>query len=112
MDTLVTELAVVIVLATFSMIGTAVSAFVTLKSRKVLYDVNDAVNHRHEKKGVGALKMYDLLWETHARSNELIEWKRSYDDGPLDNGSKVHDFMAGLESRLQKIEDKIECDCH
>ena len=70
--------------------------------------VNDAVNHRHEKRGEGAMKLYDLAWENHKATDELISWKRSYEGGPLDKGDKVREFCQQTEERLKQIETKME----
>ena len=105
------ELIVLIVMGVVALIGMAVSAWVAVTSRRVLNEVNDAVNHRHEKRGGAAPKMYDLLWETHEKSNELIEWKRTYDEGPLSTGTKVVEFVGDVQDRLGNIEDKIHTKC-
>jgi hypothetical protein len=81
-----------------------ITAYFQWKAKKDISQVNDAVNHRHEK-GHGALKLYDLVWENHIRSNELIEWKRSYDKGPLDDGTKVTTFVEEIESFRREADD-------
>jgi hypothetical protein len=81
------------------------TAYFQWKAKKDISEVNDAVNHRHDKAGEGALKLYDLVWENHKRSNELIEWKRGYDEGPLDDGTKVHDFVQDIAAFRQEAEE-------
>lgn len=111
LDTIFTELVVLIIMGFIALIGISVSAWVAVTSKRVLNEVNDAVNHRHEKRGDGAPKMYDLLWETHEKSNELIEWKRTYDGGPLSTGLKVVEFVDTVFDRLDALEEKTARDC-
>ena len=80
-----------------------VGAWFTRRAMKSIEDVNDAVNHRHVKKGEGALKLYDLVWENHCKATELIEWKRGYDGGPLDNGTKVETFVTNSSKALDDL---------
>ena len=70
-------------------------------------EVNDAVNHRHQR-GEGALKLYDLVWENHQKTDELIGWKRGYEAvGLLDNGGKVSKFVDETRKRLDKVESNV-----
>ena len=105
----------IVVVAVITLIGvmiTAIFSFLTAvivsRSGKEVSEINDAVNHRHIKKGPTALKLYDLVWENHTTAKELIEWKRSYDKGPLDDGHKVTEFVDHVNSKLQDVEDSIE----
>jgi hypothetical protein len=99
----------------FTSVVACLTALFQWKAKQSLSEVNDAVNHRHEKHGASSLKLYDLVWENHERTNELIEWKRSYDDGPLDDGNKVNDFVGTIDKfreeaseHFNKLDDKIE----
>lgn len=87
-------------------------AAISHRSHRSVKEINDAVNHRHEKKGPDAPKLYDLIWENHEKSNELIEWKRGYDDGPLGTGGQVDRFVEKTNRRLDRLEQQSdECDC-
>ena len=86
---------------------TCVTAYFQWQAKKDVSDINDAVNHRHIKKGNDALKLYDLVWENHLKSTELIEWKRTYDGGPLDSGTKVEDFFDSTTKRLETLSSDI-----
>jgi len=117
----------ILFVATLGAIGSAVTAWLQYKAHKrlkpmdqaqrnieeltkVLTEVNDAVNHKHEKRGPDAMKMYDLVWETHEKVDEVIQWKRSYDGGPLDMGHKVVNFVDRMEESCKKIEElEIVC---
>lgn len=46
--------------------------------RRKVDEINDAVNHRHER-GDGALKLYDLVYENHKKTDELVEWNKRQD---------------------------------
>lgn len=77
------------------------------QSKEEISQINDAVNHRHDKKGQDAPKLYDMMWENHLKADELIQWKRGYDGGPLDDGTKVQEFFDETNDRLGKIENKL-----
>lgn len=89
-----------------SVVG-VITAYFQSKMKKEVSQVNDAVNHRHEK-GEGALKLYDLVWENHKRASELIEWKRTYDKGPLDDGHKVELFVHETNKRLEDLQKDVK----
>ena len=91
------------------------TAYFQWKAKKDIADVNDAVNHRHVKAGDGALKLYDLVWENHQRSNELIEWKRGYDGGSFSEPAKVEQFVNQTSAfqmhatdELKKLNEKVD----
>lgn len=96
----------------FGVIVTAILSYInnirSKNSKKIIDEINDAVNRRHEKRGPSAPKLYDLIWENHQKADELIQWKRGYDGGPLDNGQKAEDFYQETTSRLSAIEQSIK----
>ena len=104
-----------VIIAALAFMGVLISQWVIFcvsmrnekRNSRVVEEINDAVNHRHlraDSSGNVPLKMYDLIWETHQRGDELIEWKRSYDHGPLDNGQKVHEFVQKVDKMQQSID--------
>ena len=97
-----------IIVALIGFIGIFVSAVFSYLCHKHAREINDSVNHKHEKAGPGALKLYDLVWHNFQTAQELIEWKRGYDDGPLSTGSKVFEFVQETGERLEKIENHIQ----
>lgn len=116
MDPEVKEMIQIALSALISLIGAA-TAWIALRAKKAAEEANDAVNHRHKKvaaKGVEVsevappLKLYDLAWENHQKVDELIQWKRGYDGGPLDSGTKVEEFVEKTNSRLQAVESNIK----
>ncbi len=102
-----------ICVALFGLIGVMTGALFSYLGLRQSRQINDAVNHRHER-GPDALKLYDLALENHSttralekQSAELIEWKRSYEDvGLLDTGSKVGEFVTEVKTRLDQLEQK------
>ena len=96
-----------VIVSLIGLIGVITTSIFGYLTHKHAREINDAVNHRHEKRGEGAPKMYDLVWENHQKADELLDWKRSYEGGPLDHGAKVKDFVDGVHERLEKIEDKL-----
>ena len=97
-----------IIVSLIGLAGVSVTAVFSYLSSSRAKEINDAVNHRHEKRGADAPKLYDLAWENHRKVDELIEWKRTYQGGPLDDGNKVVDFVESTERRLSKLEGAIE----
>lgn len=80
------------------------------KILKLCAETNDAVNMQHERKdadGNVPPKIFDLVWENHKKTDELIGWKRGYDEGPLDNGHKVREFVDDTNKRLDHHSDEL-----
>jgi len=50
---------------------------------------NDAVNNRHPDHP----KLYDIALKNKAGVDELIEWRRSYNDTPWSDGRGVHKWL-------------------
>ncbi len=108
-----------IVLGLFGLVGVMTGALFSYLGLRHSRQINDAVNHRHER-GPEALKLYDLALENRSSANrlqhqaeELLVWKRSYEGGPLDTGAKADDFveivgahMDETKERLDKLEQK------
>jgi hypothetical protein len=103
---------VVVALVTLGgVVLTSVLAFIVawmqVRTRRNIDEINDAVNHRHLKAANGSdvpPKLFDLVWESHKDSKELIEWKRGYDGGPLDNGTKVEEFVDRMDNLADKVD--------
>ncbi len=99
----------------------AYTAYHAKKAKDSGDQINDAVNHRHEKAGPDAPKLYDAVIHLHERTDhidekadELIQWKRGYDGGPLDHGEKVLDFVESvqdLKSKVDYLHSKCKGDC-
>jgi hypothetical protein len=106
-----------------AIIGAIVLGVLTWIAKQV-NQVNDAVNHRHKRKtsnGETPPKLYDLAIENHQKIvenhqridglsedlGELVEWKRSYDGGPMDNGVKVIEFHSETHERLGNLEETV-----
>lgn len=99
----------------------AYTAYNAKKAKESGDQINDAVNHRHIKAGPDAPKLYDAVIHLHERTNhidmkadELIEWKRGYDGGPLAHGEKVLDFVKSvndLKSQVDYLNEKYQGDC-
>lgn len=96
-----------IIVSMIGFLGIVVTAMFGYLNHRHAREINDAVNHRHDKVGPGAPKLYDLMWENHQKADELIQWKRSYDGGPLDHGAKAVEFVVTTTERLESIEGDI-----
>ena len=89
-----------------SIIVSVIAGYFAWRAARDSRQVNDAVNHRHEKRGDGALKLYDLSWENHQKIDELVEWKRGYEGaGLLDTGKKVVEYTDHINTRLDTLEE-------
>ena len=82
-------------------IAASMAAVWAAKAKREASQANDAVNHRH---AVGTPRLYDLALRNDERTDELIEWKRGYDGGPLDDGQKVEQFVDEFE-RLKALQE-------
>ena len=90
----------------------AYSAYQSSQAKSVGEQINDAVNNRHEKAGPNAPKLYDAVIHLHERTDhidkkadELLEWKRTYDEGPLSNGPKVIAFVESVHELKDQVDD-------
>lgn len=77
-------------------------------------EVNDAVNHA-DKRGPDAMKLYDMVMDAHRRGkatadqvSELVDWKRSYENGPMDTGVKVIEYVEGTSKKLDELGAKVD----
>ncbi len=92
------------------------TAWHTRKVTKMSASIEDSVNHRHAKPE-GTPRLYDAIIELHQHSHrmdektdELLEWKRTYDDGPLDTGSKAFKFVESVHELKEQV-NKLEKHC-
>jgi hypothetical protein len=68
---------------------------------------NKAVN------GVGKdqPRIYDMVYGTHHRLKAMEAWHDDYEGGPLDNGEKVKNFVAGVKAKddmLAEIAEEVK----
>jgi hypothetical protein len=73
--------------------------------------INAAVNDR----SASDPKLYELvlgmsrqLVQNTSHCAELVGWKRSYDDGPLDTGDKVVEFVGAIDAKLDEFGNRLE----
>ncbi len=105
---------------TIAAIASAYSAWHSKKAKDTGDVINDAVNHRHLKandKGELPPKLYDAVLHLHERTDnidekadEILLWKRSYDGGPLDAGSKVVEFVKSVDALKDRM-DRLHGEC-
>ena len=67
-------------------------------------EANDAVNHRHK----GQPRLFDVVLKNHGHIEELVQWKRSYDDSPWKTGEGVNEWLAKYSDRLDRLTE--QCD--
>jgi hypothetical protein len=91
------------IIKALTLLVVTMSAIFAKRASMQAAEANDAVNHRHAD---GSPRLYDLAIRNDQRLDELLEWKRGYDGGPLDTGQKVTDFMAEFE----KLRASCQCE--
>lgn len=109
-------LAAVCFIAIFTMRWLLGSFVDRLKAIEVaVNEVNESVNHRHEKDGDQGRTLYDLAVENNKRIHKveselksLTDWQSSYRGGPLDHGDKVKQFVEQMAGCAEKIDRHYE----
>lgn len=76
-----------------------IGAYFSGRARREAQQANKAVNNAQN----GQPRIYDMIFELHAQGRELIDWKRTYDGGPLDSGPKVTAFVERVDGELETI---------
>ena len=76
------------------------------KAAQQASSANDAVNHRHKTQP----RLFDVVLKNNAAAQELLEWKRSYDDSPWNTGKGVKDWLE--ENRQEICNLKKHCHLH
>jgi hypothetical protein len=102
-----TEHTAAVAVALLTFLTVLFNSFKQHKIARDTRDINDAVNHRHNKvDGNGNVppKLYDLVIENHVNITDLQEWKNGYNGSAMSDASSVNSFC----DRLAKIEDKQE----
>lgn len=79
-------------------VAATIAAIVSNQGRKHASETNDAVNHRHR---TGTPRLYDMVLQNSVDTREVVEWKRGYEGGPLDDGDKVVAMMEDFEQMKQ-----------
>ena len=102
--------AVGVTIAGIGLVFTSVFSFLSHRQSR---QVNDAVNNVHKS---GGKRIYDLALENHQKVNEvkkhseeLIKWKRSYDDSPWKSGEHVKEWLDDHKHILEPCD---ECPCY
>ena len=104
-----------VIIAGITLAGVIFNGLVALRTHRNAKSINDAVNHRHQRKrddGSAPPKLYDLAIENHQKIerterkvDSLVEWRESYRDSPLNTGAGVDEFMqkfAALEAEVKQ----------
>jgi hypothetical protein len=111
-----------IIVAVLTLLGVIVNSFFGFLTHRNAKSINDAVNHRHRRTdtvGKTPPKLYDLAIENHLKLgsvenqvNELVEWRHSYDESPLNTGAGVKRFLEEFDRVRQQCEVAARCeDC-
>ncbi len=95
------------ILKTVTLLVATMAATWARGAKKESAQANDAVNHRH---ATGTPRLYDLALRNDERTDELIAWKRGYEQaGHLDTGEKVEAFMAEFRRLQSSCPDCPDC---
>jgi len=99
MDNVSTEFLIAVV----TLVGVVVSSMVGALALVYSSRANKAVNGV----GAGEPRIYDMVYDTHGRVKALEKWRHGYDNGPLDNGNKVKEFVQSVDD-LGKVVRKLQ----
>jgi hypothetical protein len=101
-----------IVVALITLIGVGITVYHSSGSHKNSRQTNDAVNHIH---GTGKERLYDLvlgntskLLDVKSDTDELVAWKKGYDETPWNNGDGVKDWLEKHQEEIQEIKAEIK----
>ena len=99
-----------IIISALTIVPASIGAIAAVMSARHSKQANDAVNHRHI---TGTPRLYDLALENHQKVDELVGWKRGYDESPWNNGSGVEEWLkehddthAAIIKRIEELEKK------
>jgi len=76
------------------------------ESARKVEEINDAVNHRHDRDGDG-LKLYDLVCENRNETKMLVEWNVQQDLGCSETSQEI----AKLRQAISGLPCKVVKDC-
>jgi hypothetical protein len=103
-----------VIIAVLTLFGVIFNGLISLMTHKNSKEINDAVNHRHQRAdetGKAPPKLYDLAIENHQKIDRteqkvdsLVEWKESYCDSPLNTGQGVDEFLKQFAELQLKVE--------
>ncbi len=68
---------------------------------------NDAVNNRHPDHP----KLYDLALSNKDSTDELIEWRRSYNESPWADGHGVKTWLEEHKDQHDQIIERLDKEC-
>lgn len=93
---------VLVALITAILAPTWLSWWNSRKHRRALDEINDAVNHRHQKPD-GSPRLYDAVLDLYGAMREMVTWKERWDNLPSDIASD-----EGLKNRFDRIDDALD----
>jgi hypothetical protein len=103
-----------IVVSLFTLLGVIATSYFSFRSHRTTRAVNDAVNNVHKTGGEriydlvlnnakAAQKVQDGLDHVYKKTNELLEWKRSYANSPWNSGAGVQEWLKEHNQTLQEL---------
>ena len=99
----------------FAAMASSVTAFLQYRAKKELAQVNDAVNHRHEKRGEMAPKLYDLLFENYIKTeslevkvDEIVAWKDGYSGTAFSDAEAIDEYIHETDDRIKELEQESD----
>lgn len=81
------------------------------KTEKVLDEINDAVNHRHQRtdaNGDTPPKLYDVVLENRERIKELSEWREGYKGSAFGDSGDINDYLTRTDKRFDRLEENVQ----
>lgn len=93
-----------IVVGLLTLIGTIVASVYSRRGSKQATEANKAVN------GIapGETRLYDLVFEGRLKQEELLAWKRSWDESPWRDGEAIREWFDQSEEDHKKRDRKLD----
>lgn len=94
-----------VIIAALTIIPASIGAIAAVMSARHSKQANDSVNHRHV---TGTPRLYDFALENHKKVDELVGWKRGFDDTPWNSGNGVEKWLKEHDAKHRDFIERIE----
>jgi len=85
-------------------IGVLLTGMMSYLTKRQTYQINDAVNHRHEKSADG-LKLYDVTAHVHNKVKHLLQWQQEVDRRDRLRSEELREQSEVLAEQSQMLAD-------
>ena len=89
-----------ITVSLFTLIGVLATSYFSFRSNRNSRQINDAVNNIQK---TGGVRIYDLALKNAEGVDELLEWKRSFNNSPWSSGEGVQQWLKEHDMKLKAL---------